>query len=374
MPVATRPKYPPPQVLPREAEEEAEEMELENKENDEDAAQQETWWWWQQQQDLAEAVAPVPESEVAPVPESEVDNNSQWENWQESGEWESWAEPVGPEDSLDASDAIQDKEEWSQEVWEENELWEEQAVGEEKAEGEDKEKWEAINEIPMQVEPDMAASELDELEAQISLEAERVQQLEQNLMIASPAEGADSDTEEESPTEEPGQAKEFMEVLQRQGIPSEALLAVPSTPPRRPTSAPRTPPLAANDSEPSPLERLSKRSAPVTPPLARDPKSPRSPKLKKVTGARTQVIPTSDSDWVFDHVTETDVTMFANSLEELVQQSANIPVKVQTEDDGLRDALVKAVLSSQLDSINLPSSACPIPMTQRGVPTKALKS
>eukprot|EP00913_Durusdinium_trenchii_P009375 g8811.t1 len=180
--------------------------------------------------------------------------------------------------------------------------------------------------------PTPHSSELDELEAQISVEAERVQKLEQNLMIPSPADGADSDTEEESPNEAQGSQDHLqteategagaLEVIQRLGISAENLLVAPATPPMpKATAAPRTPPLAPEGLKSSLFDQFM--TAPVTPPRARDPKSPKS---KRAIGASPQVIPTSDSDWS-ENVAEKDVTMFASSLEELVQQSPTIPVK-----------------------------------------------
>ncbi|CAK9074950.1 tRNA-uridine aminocarboxypropyltransferase [Durusdinium trenchii] len=283
----------------------------------EEMAQQEAWWWWQQQQDLAEAVAPVPDPEPDASAEAETE-----------GEWQSWAEPVGPQDS-EAGHEKGQWSEWSQETREEDEI--------------------EFTDPHLDL-PTPHSSELDELEAQISVEAERVQKLEQNLMIPSPADGADSDTEEESPNEAQGSQDHLqteategagaLEVIQRLGISAENLLVAPATPPMpKATAAPRTPPLAPEGLKSSLFDQFM--TAPVTPPRARDPKSPKS---KRAIGASPQVIPTSDSDWS-ENVAEKDVTMFASSLEELVQQSPTIPVKVQQDDDGLRQALVKALLS-----------------------------
>ena len=163
--------------------------------------QQEEWWWWQQQHSFAEAVAPVPEREM-------------------EGAAEETDEPTETEEPKNTD---QDQEMAFEET-----------------------------------EPESEISEsLDALEAQISAEEGRVQELERQLLAES-----DSDTEPETDTEaaeverplkrklslpkqDPKLRKDIRQLIQRYGN-SQHLLTSPSTPPLEETTelgAPRTPPL-----------------------------------------------------------------------------------------------------------------------------------
>ena len=278
---------------------------------------EEEWWRQQHQQELAEVVAPVPDEEVT------------WDSTWESEDTLGHAAPVEPEGS------------------QETEYTEGAAESEDMVDDNES------------IHP----SELDELEKQISAETERVQALERTLMVP-PEEDSDTEEEGQPPPKAQGRAgrkgaksedPDALKVIERLGISPEALLVAPATPPMKPPSkggaAPRTPPLEeAKEVTPEDAKALEKlvrqmRQAPGTPP---DPKSPSShPPSSPV------VIPTSAKT----EPRERDVyqSSRAKSLEELVQQSFepnNIPVKLQTDDEGglgLRNALVHAVLNSFLD-------------------------
>ena len=139
---------------------------------------------------------------------------------------------------------------------------------------------EELEEPEASFEPSIEPYELDELEAQITFEQQRLAQLEKHLSV-----------HEESSETEPEEDPKAMEVINKLGISTEQLLVAPATPPLPSArAAPRTPP-----DEAAAVSALQSLLAPSTPPLA-----PARP--KESPGVR----------------------MFVSSLEQVAQESGHL--------------------------------------------------
>ena len=186
---------------------------------------QEEWWWQQQQRSFAEAVAPVPECD-GPVAMSADFAEDQTE------------EPMETVETVAEETATESMEE-------------------------------------PDVETEMSETLLDALEAQISAEAERVQELERQLRADSVGPvGSDTETETEEeaetrPAKVPKLHEDAKHLIHRYGASHSLLLTSPSTPPLEqelPTPTGPTGPAGFSDAD-------ADLAAPRTPPLWESPEA-----------------------------------------------------------------------------------------------------
>ena len=216
---------------------------------------------------------------------------------------------------------------------------------------------------PMEMDTDGEITEsLDVLEAQITAEAERVQELERQLLADSdsdtePEDGLETEAEEfEGHSERPAKVQkraqhpqlraDFKELIHRYGASHSVLLSNPSTPPMEPESsdlgAPRTPPLWESPEIAAPIlasllgaPEAEAGTGPLRPSTVSDPlwapPDPQEPQRAVRCAQEPQVVPLRSADaspthrqaeWTAAGGSSTHVS----TLEELVGHLAKNPV------------------------------------------------